>query len=129
MTHSEIQTCNTGRRTNFRMATETRLEETQPTVFKNQLGLNYNKIDNEMEAQKIKDKIIKINNVLNKVKSLKLEVLSNTTDKINEIIITPLGYMKSKRKTKDGITYFGFEKKPGDVNNFFYNNYNFFLER
>jgi hypothetical protein len=81
------------------------------------------KTESEEPERSIFD-IIKIKDVYEKSKILKLEMTSynyysnnydNKEKKKISIEINPLGYSNSKRK-KDGITYFGYEKE-GDENN------------
>ena len=81
------------------------------------------KTENEEPERSIFD-IIKIKDVYEKSKILKLEMTSynyysnnydNKEKKKISIEINPLGYSNSKRK-KDGITYFGYEKE-GEENN------------
>jgi hypothetical protein len=62
---------------------------------------------------------LKLEQALNYAKILKLRVLSSSTLKLNaEFIINTLGYEKSLRTPKDGITYIGVKKrnKPKDLN-------------
>ena len=63
-------------------------------------------IDNE---QIIVD-MVKLKKVFSQSKKLMLEIVScDTSEKIITLEINPYGYINSKRKKKDGITYFGYD--------------------
>jgi hypothetical protein len=62
--------------------------------------------------------INKIKKVYSQSKKLMLEIMSfENSEKIRNIEIDPYGYTNSKRKIKDGITYFGYEVQQ-DAGNF-----------
>ena len=68
------------------------------------------------------DNISKINDVSKKCKILNIELISSLFEPKGLILkIGPLGYEKSLREEKDGITYFGYEEQQDKekVNNFF----------
>lgn len=68
---------------------------------------NLQNIIYEPEIEHIKQ----INSVLSKAPNLNVEIISSSVEPKGLILqITPLGLINSNRKTKDGITYFGYEK-------------------
>ena len=70
-------------------------------------------IDNEQMPIDIN----KIKKVYSQSKKLMLEIMSfENSEKIINIEIDPYGYINSKRKIKDGITYFGYEAQQGRGN-------------
>ena len=70
-------------------------------------------IDNEQMPIDIN----KIKKVYYQSKKLMLEIMSfENSEKIINIEIDPYGYTNSKRKIKDGITYFGYEAQQGGGN-------------
>lgn len=103
-----------------KIETESYLNEPEPDILKNELYKNYTEENSEKQKVTIREEeeeernifyVIKIKDVYDKAKKLKLELLSSHNNyDIFPIEINPLGYINSKRTEKDGITYFGCEK-------------------
>ena len=97
-------------------------------IGKENLSKAFDKID-EIEKDNMNinnintfDNISKINDVSKKCKILNIELISSLFEPKGLILkIGPLGYEKSLREEKDGITYFGYEEQQDKekVNNFF----------
>ncbi len=94
---------------------ETKLKNEIIKIYNNNINNEDNNsfiIDNE---QTLID-TIKIKKVFGKSKTLILEIMTNdsSSEKYSKIEINPFGYINSKRKNKDGITYFGNSLEKGN---------------
>lgn len=90
-------------------------------ISKSNLLKTYQKTDNsdtletkkfeKEKSKKISETISQINKVRKKAGTLNIEVISSSYEPKGLLLkISPLGYENSKRKIKDGITYFGYEE-------------------
>lgn len=72
---------------------------------------SHNFIQNDLQKVTYEPEIDRIKQVLSKAPNLNVEVINSSVEPKGLILqITPLGLINSKRKIKDGITYFGYEK-------------------
>ena len=89
-------------------------------MLKNEIIKKYNSLEENntflMENDQTFIDTIKLKNAFSKSKKLILEMMKNdeSSDKYIIIEINPFGYINSKRKTNDGITYFGANLGEGD---------------
>ena len=69
-----------------------------------------------VDNDQIPKDINKIKKVYSQSKKLMIEIMSfENSERIINIEIDPYGYINSKRKIKDGITYFGYEVQQGGI--------------
>lgn len=73
---------------------------------------SHNLIRNDLQNVTNEPEIDQIKQVLSKAPNLNVEIINSSVEPKGLILqITPLGLINSKRKIKDGITYFGYEKE------------------
>ena len=88
-------------------------DEIHGTTIKNTTITNKFNQDNlqNILSQPDESEIEKIKEVIPKSQNLKIEIISSTTEpKGSILIINPLGLENGKRKSNDGISYFGYEE-------------------
>ena len=88
-------------------------DEIHGTTIKNTTIANKINQDNlqNILSEPDESEIDKIKEVIPKSQNLKIEIISSTTEpKGSILIINPLGLENGKRKSNDGISYFGYEE-------------------
>ena len=92
-------------------------DEIHGTTIKNTTIANKINQDNlqNILSEPDESEIDKIKEVIPKSQNLKIEIISSTTEpKGSILIINPLGLENGKRKSNDGISYFGYEENTNN---------------